>query len=94
MMWGLIYNLKVTTSGSSGMIFLLKFQVASYSNLDKIDVGVCIVTTSNFQKNTKRKYNHNWQGSLTYEKLTNYLPHFKSAIQLPVYVYGVDIHQG
>ena len=52
MRWGLIYNLKVTTSGSSGMIFLLKFQVASYSNLDKIDIGVYIVTTSNFQKKT------------------------------------------
>ena len=31
-------------------IDLLKFQIASYSGLDKIDVGVYIVTTRNFQK--------------------------------------------
>ncbi len=35
-------------------IDLLKFQVASYSSLDKIDVGVYIVTTRNFQKNEER----------------------------------------
>jgi restriction endonuclease BglII len=29
---------------------LLKFQVASYSALDKIDVGVYVVTTGNFQR--------------------------------------------
>ena len=31
-------------------IDLLKFQVASYSGLDRIDVGVYVVTTLNFQK--------------------------------------------
>ena len=31
-------------------IDLLKFQVCSYSGLDKIDVGVYIVTTRDFQK--------------------------------------------
>lgn len=31
-------------------IDLLKFQIASYSGLDKIDVGVYIVTTRNIQK--------------------------------------------
>ena len=31
-------------------IDLLKFQVASYSNLDSIDFGVYITTTSAFQK--------------------------------------------
>jgi hypothetical protein len=31
-------------------IDLLKFQVASYSALDKIDVGVYVVTTAKFQK--------------------------------------------
>jgi len=31
-------------------IDLLKFQVSSYSALDKIDVGVYIVTTAAFQK--------------------------------------------
>ena len=72
-------------------IDLLKFQVSSYSGLDKIDVGVYIVTTRNFQRVMRRDYKQNWDGSLTYEKVTRYLPHFKSAIQVPVYVIGVDI---
>ena len=38
-------------------IDLLKFQVASYSSLDKIDVGVYIVTTRNFQKKMKKEFN-------------------------------------
>ena len=69
----------------------LKFQIASYSGLDKIDVGVYIVTTRNFQKKMKKDYNQNWEGSLTFEKVTRYLPHFKSAIQVPIYVIGIDI---
>ena len=72
-------------------IDLLKFQVASYSGLDKIDVGVYIVTTKAFQKSMKNEYNQNWEGSLTYEKVTRYLPHFKSAIQVPIYVIGIDM---
>jgi len=67
-------------------IDLLKFQVASYSSLDKIDVGVYIVTTRNFQKRMKKEFNQNWEGSLTFEKVKRYLPHFKSAIQVPIYV--------
>ena len=35
-------------------IDLLKFQVASYSSLDKIDVGVYMVTTRNFQKRIEK----------------------------------------
>jgi len=54
-------------------IDLLKFQVASYSSLDKIDVGVYIVTTRNFQKIMKKEFNHNWEGSLTFEKVKRYL---------------------
>ena len=72
-------------------IDLLKFQVASYSGLDKIDVGVYIVTTKNFQKRMKRDYKKNWDGSLTFKKVVRYLPHFKSAIQLPIYVIGIDL---
>ena len=71
-------------------IDLLKFQVASYSGLDRIDVGVYIVTTRNFQKQMKRDYNQNWEGSLTFEKVVRYLPHFKSAIQVPIYAIGID----
>ncbi len=71
-------------------IDLLKFQVASYSGLDRIDVGVYIVTTRNFQKRMKKDYDQNWEGSLAFEKVVRYLPHFKSAIQVPIYVIGLD----
>jgi hypothetical protein len=72
-------------------IDLLKFQTASYSALDKIDVGVYVVTTHRFQKYVKATYGLNWEGSLTYEKVIRYLPYFKSAIQVPIYVVGVDL---
>jgi hypothetical protein len=72
-------------------IDLLKFQVASYSGLDKIDVGVYVVTTHNFQRNMMKEYKQNWDGSLSFEKVVRYLPHFKSAIQLPIYVLGIDL---
>lgn len=72
-------------------IDLLKFQVSSYSGLDKIDVGVYIVTTKSFQKTMENQYNQNWKGSLSFEKVTRYLPHFKSAIQVPNYVLGIDL---
>lgn len=71
-------------------IDLLKFQVASYSGLDKIDVGVYVVTTQNFQKQIAKLHNQNWEGSLTFEKVCKYLPHFKSAIQVPIYVIGLN----
>jgi hypothetical protein len=72
-------------------IDLLKFQVCSYSSLNKIDVAIYIVTTRDFQNTMKSKYSQNWEGSLTFEKVTRYLPHFKSAIQVPVYVIGIEV---
>ncbi|MFB0559799.1 MAG: BglII/BstYI family type II restriction endonuclease [Candidatus Lokiarchaeia archaeon] len=85
-------GIEVTFGHSSFIgIDLLKFQVSSYSGLNKIDVGVYIVTTRNFQKKVEKDYGQNWQGSLTFEKVTKYLPHFKSAIQVPIYVLGIDI---
>jgi len=72
-------------------IDLLKFQISSYSNLDNIDFGVYICTTKNLQNHLTSKYNLKWDGSLTFEKVINYLPHIKSAIQVPIYVIGVDI---
>jgi hypothetical protein len=72
-------------------IDLLKFQVASYSALDKIDVGVYVDTTSKFQKFMKAECGQNWEGSLTFEKVKRYLPHFKSAIQVPISVIGIDV---
>src|SRR4051794_34801686 len=71
-------------------IDLLKFQVSSYSALDQIDVGIYVVTTKRFQKHLA-SHGQNWEGSLTFEKVTRYLPHFKSAIQVPIYVLGIDI---
>ena len=72
-------------------IDLLKFQVCSYSALDKIDVGVYIVTTHHFQNDMKMVHGQNWTGSLSFEKVKRYLPHFKSAVQVPVYVIGIEI---
>ena len=72
-------------------IDLLKFQVSSYSALDKIDVGIYVVTTASFQKSMKSVYQQNWEGSLTFEKVKRYLPHFKSAIQVPIYVIGIEV---
>lgn len=72
-------------------IDLLKFQVASYSALDKIDIGVYVTTTSKFQKFMMKECSQKWEGSLTFEKVIRYLPHFKSAIQVPISVIGIDI---
>ena len=72
-------------------IDLLKFQVASYSGLDKIDVGVYVTTTRQFQRIMLARHRQNWDGSLTFEKVQRYLPHFKSAIQIPIYVIGIDL---
>lgn len=72
-------------------IDLLKFQISSYSGIDKIDVGVYIVTTKSFQNIMKNEYGANWEGSLNFEKVVKYLPHFKSAIQVPIYVIGIDL---
>jgi hypothetical protein len=72
-------------------IDLLKFQVSSYSALDRIDVGIFVVTTKEFQRIPQKDFKQNWEGSLTYEKVVKYLPHFKSAIQVPIFVIGLDL---
>ncbi len=38
----------------------------------------------------RSEFDLNWDGSLSFEKVVRYLPHFKSAIQVPVYVIGID----
>ena len=63
-------------------IDLLKFQVLSYSGLDKIDVGVYIVATNEMPK-------RGFEGSVTYDKVKLYLPHLRSAIQVPIWVVGL-----
>ena len=72
-------------------IDLLKFQVASFSNLDTIDFGVYITTTAAFQRELKNKYGLKWDGSLTFEKVVRSLPYIRSAIQVPIYVIGIDV---
>ena len=72
-------------------IDLLKFQVSSYSALDQIDMGIYVTTTKTFQKKMKTDFGQNWEGSLTFEKVAKYLPQFKSAIQVPIYVLGIDL---
>src|SRR5262249_39733214 len=72
-------------------IDLLKFQVSSYSALNRIDLGIYVVTTKQFQKMMSAEFKQNWEGSLTFEKVVKYLPHFKSAIQVPIYVFGIDL---
>lgn len=72
-------------------IDLLKFQVSSYSGIDKIDIGVYIVTTKEFQKRMTKEVGQNWEGSLSFEKVVRYLPHLKSAIQVPIYVIGIEL---
>ena len=72
-------------------IDLLKFQVSSYSGLDQIDVGIYVTTTRRFQKHMASQHQQKWEGSLTFEKVKKYLPQFKSAIQIPIYVLGIDI---
>ncbi len=71
-------------------IDVLKFQVSSYSALDKIHAGIYVVTTGQFQRRMK-DLGQNWEGSLTFEKVKRYLPHFKSAIQVPIWVLGIDL---
>jgi hypothetical protein len=63
-------------------IDLLKFQVLSYADLDKIDVGVYIVPTNELPR-------RGFEGSVTYDKVKKYLPHLRSAIQVPVWVVGL-----
>ena len=70
-------------------IDLLKFQTMSYSALDQIDVGVYIVATHSLRKRLGER-GQKWEGSLTFEKVCQYLPHFKSAIQVPIFVLGLD----
>jgi hypothetical protein len=63
-------------------IDLLKFQVLSYAGLDKIDVGVYIVPTGELPR-------RGFEGSVTFDKAKMYLPHLRSAIQVPVWVVGL-----
>jgi hypothetical protein len=73
-------------------IDVLKLQIGSYSALNRIDVGIYVVTTNPFQRTMVTKYNQNWSGgSLSFEKVSRYRPHFKSAIRIPICVLGIDI---
>jgi len=64
---------------------VLKFQTLSYANLDKIDLGVYICATHALHKATGKAF----KGSILFEKVQRYLPHFKSAIQVPIWLVGL-----
>lgn len=77
-------GVEVSFSHSSFLgIDMLKFQMLSYSNLDRIDVGIYIVQTKGF-------FRGKFKGSIKFRKVVKYLPHFRSAIQVPIYVYGLE----
>ena len=85
-------GIKICTSHSTFIgSDLLRFQLASHSSSNKIDVGVYIVTTRNFQKQMLSKHDKTWEGSMTYERVTKYLPYFENEIQVPILVIGIDI---
>ena len=71
-------------------IDLLKFQVGSYSGLDMIDVGIYVTVTREFIKSMDA-VGQKWSGSLTFEKVKQYLPHFRSAIHVPILVLGLYV---
>jgi len=70
---------------------LLKLQLASSPAQDRIDVGVYVVTTVAFQRHLEEVHGHKWRGSISFERVVRYLPHFRSAISVPIYVLGIDI---
>ena len=85
-------GIEVASGHSSFMgIDLLKFQVDSHSGVDKMDVGVYVVTTQNSQHRVSTEFGKNWDGSLTFEKVCRYLPHFRSAVQIPISVLRLDL---
>jgi hypothetical protein len=69
---------------------LLKFQIASDSSLDLIDVGVYVVTTTDFRTALTKEYHLKWSDSLTFERVVEDLPSFKAVIHVPVYVIGLE----
>jgi len=65
---------------------LLKFQMMSYSHLDKIDVGVYIVVTNELARDSTV----NFEGSIDFDKVKKYLPEYRSSIQVPIFVIGLE----
>ena len=66
---------------------MLKFQMMSYAHLNKIDVGVYIVITKELIKSYPQV---NFEGSIDYVKVVKYLPEYRSAIQVPIVVIGLE----
>lgn len=62
---------------------LLKFQMASYSNLDLIDFGVYITTTKAMQKFLTNQYGIIGTGRLTLKRLKNICPISKVRSRFP-----------
>lgn len=66
---------------------LLKFQMMSYAHLNMIDIGVYIVVTKELVQNHP---DVNFEGSIGFDKVVKYLPEYRSAIQVPIYVLGLE----
>ncbi|MEG6523789.1 BglII/BstYI family type II restriction endonuclease [Desulfotomaculum sp. 1211_IL3151] len=69
---------------------LLKFQLSPVHNSDKIDMGIFVVTTHNFQKQMRKTFGQNWSGAMTFEKTDRYLRNFKTTLQIPIFLIGID----
>ena len=68
----------------------MKIHVSPMHNSDKLDVGIFIVSTNSFQKQIRKTFCHNWTGAMSFEKTDRYLRNFKTAIQIPIYLIGID----
>jgi len=64
---------------------LLRFEAMSYSDQNRIDVGVYVTITEALVK----KWANGFAGSITHEKACSYYEHFKNAITVPVLFIGL-----
>jgi len=64
---------------------LLRFETLSYSDQNRIDVGVYVTITEALVK----KWVKGFGGSITYEKACSYYERFKNAITVPVLFIGL-----
>ena len=49
-----------------------------------------MAVTTSFRSKLIKQYKQKWTGNSTFEKVCKYLPHFRSAIQVPILVIGLE----
>ena len=69
----------------------LKFEYMSPSHLNYLDYGILVCFTEYIQKSLDDKYRSSWGGSITYEKVIEYLKALKKIITVPLYIIGIDL---